>query len=120
LVLSVPVFCSDLPPFREIAGDCVRYFSPGDDPAAIARRLSDFVAGDPATRMRRRMRLEYAWDVLFRRSIEPLVTRPRDPGTDERPGDRDPGPEAADSDRDRRAGPAADAADEETTTPPVT
>jgi mannosylglucosylglycerate synthase len=119
-IARVPVFCSDLPPFREIAGDCVRYFSPGDDPAAIARRLSEFVAGDPATRMRRRMRREYAWEVLFRRSIEPLVARPRDPGIDARPGDRDPGPEAADSDRDGGAGPTADAADEETATPPVT
>ena len=70
----VPVFCSDLPPFREIAGDHVSYFAPDDGPAAIAQRLLEVLADDPAAQLRRRMRQEYAWDVVFRRSIAPLVT----------------------------------------------
>ena len=70
----IPVLCSDLPSFREIAGDHVSYFAPNDDPAAIARRVLDVVADDPVTRLRRRVRQEYAWNVLFDRLIAPLVS----------------------------------------------
>jgi glycosyltransferase involved in cell wall biosynthesis len=70
----LPVFCSDLPPFREIAGDRVHYFAPDANPSDLARRLLEFFASDPAARLRRRVRQEYTWEALFPRLIEPLVT----------------------------------------------
>jgi glycosyltransferase involved in cell wall biosynthesis len=69
----LPVFCSDLPPFHEIAGDRVHYFAVDENPAEVARRLLDFVATDPVARLRRHVRQEYSWDVLFARLIAPLV-----------------------------------------------
>ena len=110
-IARVPVLCSDLPPFREIAGDCVRYFSPNDDPMVIAERLLDVVANDPMTQMRRRVRREYAWDTLFRRSIEPLVSGPEHPGITERHIGERPDLKVADLDHDRQIGTAADEAD---------
>ena len=73
----LPVFCSDLPPFREIAGDRVHYFALDENPSTVADRLLEFLATDPAARLRRRVRQEYTWDVLFPRLIEPLVNESR-------------------------------------------
>jgi glycosyltransferase involved in cell wall biosynthesis len=36
LTAGVPTACSDIPPLREIAGDCARYFDPNDDRAMAA------------------------------------------------------------------------------------
>jgi glycosyltransferase involved in cell wall biosynthesis len=69
----LPVFCSALPPFQEVAGDAVTYFAPDDSPEAIARRLVEFLARDPATRLRRRVRRLYSWDTLYARLIAPLL-----------------------------------------------
>ncbi len=69
----LPVFCSELPPFHEIAGDRVRYFALDENPSVVAERLLEFLATDPVVRLRRRVRQEYTWDVLFPCLIEPLV-----------------------------------------------
>jgi len=70
----LPVFCTDLPPLREIAGDRVAgYFAPDEAPAELARRLVEFLARDPATRLRRRVRQAYAWNVVFPQAIAPLL-----------------------------------------------
>ncbi|MCB0324907.1 MAG: glycosyltransferase family 4 protein, partial [Bdellovibrionales bacterium] len=37
---KLPIFCSDIPPFHEIAGKHAQYFSLDDDPEAIAARIA--------------------------------------------------------------------------------
>ena len=69
----LPVFCTDLPPFREIAGDRAAYFDPDEKPTILARRLVEFLARDPVARLRRRVLRDYSWDALFPRLIAPLV-----------------------------------------------
>lgn len=69
----LPVFCSDLPPFREIAGDRVAYFEPTANPTEVAGRLLEFVGRDPTTRLRRRVLQEYTWASIFPRLIVPLL-----------------------------------------------
>lgn len=69
----LPVFCSDLPPFREIAGDRVHRFSLDESPAELAERMLEFFAHDQASRLRRRVLREYAWSTLFPRQIAPLL-----------------------------------------------
>jgi len=72
-LVRLPVFCSDLPPFREIAGDRVTYFGTDENPAAVAGRLVESLARDPVARLRRRVRQEYTWEAIFPRLIAPLV-----------------------------------------------
>lgn len=51
LTAGIPVACSDIAPLREIGGDCVRYFDPGDE-RAIAQALEDITHdGDQQQRM---------------------------------------------------------------------
>ncbi len=70
----LPIFCSDLPPFRESARDHAIYFALDQPPAEIAARLADALANDPAYQMKQRVLQEYAWNHIFAECIEPLLT----------------------------------------------
>jgi glycosyltransferase involved in cell wall biosynthesis len=70
----LPIFCSDILPFRESAGTHARYFALDESPAAIAAHLADFFAWDSRYQMKRRVIQEYAWERIFVERIEPLVT----------------------------------------------
>jgi glycosyltransferase involved in cell wall biosynthesis len=69
----LPIACSDLPTLRELAGDDALYFGLDDDPAAIASRIRDRLEADPARRLARRVRLDYAWEQIYRTRIAPLL-----------------------------------------------
>lgn len=70
---GVPVFCADIPPFREIAGDHAHYFGLDEPPTAIARRLAGALAADRRLAWRREVRRHSTWDAIYRRSIRPLL-----------------------------------------------
>jgi glycosyltransferase involved in cell wall biosynthesis len=70
----LPVFCSDIPPFREIAGDRVHRFALDAPPADTAARIASFLDTDPATRLRHTVLRHYSWDRVFRERIVPLFT----------------------------------------------
>jgi mannosylglucosylglycerate synthase len=72
-LFKLPVFCSNIPPFREIGADAVHYFELDDDPAAIAARIHDWMRVDGVYRLRRRVLSGYTWGSIFRDRIEPLV-----------------------------------------------
>ena len=69
----LPVFCTDLPPLRALAGVCATYFSPDDDPVYIARLIAKKLTNDPSYQLRVRVRQEYTWDAIYRRMIAPLL-----------------------------------------------
>jgi glycosyltransferase involved in cell wall biosynthesis len=72
-LVRLPVFCSDIPPFREIAGDLVHRFALDAPPAETAARIAQFLGTDPATRLRREVLRRYAWERVFRERIAPLL-----------------------------------------------
>lgn len=72
-LLRLPVFCSDIPPFREIGLDAVNYFKLGDEPAEVAKRIRRWMAEDRVYRLRRRVLTQYWWESVFVDRIEPLV-----------------------------------------------
>ena len=69
----LPVFCTDIPPFRESGQGDVTYLSldsaPGDAAAAILRTLQD----DPRYRLRRRVLRDFTWSRLVRERLLPLL-----------------------------------------------
>jgi len=69
----LPIACSDLPTLRELAGEDALYFGIDDDPTVIAARIRSWLDADPAWRLARRVRLEYAWEHIYRSHVAPLL-----------------------------------------------
>jgi glycosyltransferase involved in cell wall biosynthesis len=72
-LVRLPVFCSDIPPFREIAGDRVHRFALDAPPAETAARIAQFLDTDPATRLRYEVLRRFSWERVFRERIVPLL-----------------------------------------------
>lgn len=70
---GMPIFCSDIPPFRETAGDAGLYFDPYGDPTIIADRIATALHTDARYAFRRRARLHYTWEALYQHTIAPLI-----------------------------------------------
>ncbi len=70
--VKLPVFCSNIDPLRELAGDEAHYFSPESDPKDVASMIRTQVDGNSVLQMRMHLR-RYDWDQLYKREIEPLL-----------------------------------------------
>jgi mannosylglucosylglycerate synthase len=69
----LPIFCTNLPSLRELAGEDATYFSPNDSPDLVAARIAERLENDPAYRMRVRVRREHTWDSVYLRQIAPIL-----------------------------------------------
>ena len=72
-LVRLPVFCSDIPPFREIAGADAHLFRLDEPPTAVAERIARFLDTDPAARLRRRVLDAFTWERVFAERIAPLL-----------------------------------------------
>lgn len=71
---GIPVFCSDIPPFRQTGGGDVTYFDPQhDSPAQIAAQLREVLHSSGAARLRVRVRQAYRWERIIQDCILPLL-----------------------------------------------
>lgn len=71
---GMPIFCSDILPFREIAGENVTYFQLNQPPAEVAALMAGQLARVPALRHRARVRQTYTWEGIYRTRILPLLS----------------------------------------------
>jgi glycosyltransferase involved in cell wall biosynthesis len=71
----LPVFCSDIPPFRESGGEEIVTFGFDEDPARVARQIVEALAADPAYRLRRRVLGEYTWQRIVQDRLLPLLRK---------------------------------------------
>lgn len=69
----LPVFCTDLPALREIAGPDAVYLDPDAGAASLADRILASLAADRAHRLATRIRTTYAWDRIIADRLVPLV-----------------------------------------------
>lgn len=69
----LPIFCADIPPFRESAGPDANYFALEETPSRIAIRFIEFFENDARYRLKRRVVENYTWDAIFQAQIEPLL-----------------------------------------------
>ena len=69
----LPIVCTDLPALRALAGDAAIYIGPDDDSVRVAARILDRLDTDPAARLAIEVRTRYAWDVVYRERIAPLL-----------------------------------------------
>ena len=70
----LPIFCADIPPFRESAGEHAHYFRLDESPSAITERIADFLEHDSRYQLKQRVLHDYAWERIFSGRIEPLLT----------------------------------------------
>ncbi|HVN55864.1 MAG TPA: glycosyltransferase family 4 protein [Anaerolineaceae bacterium] len=69
----LPIFCTDLPPLRDLAGGWASYFSPDDPPAHVARVIAGGLARDPQYQLRSRVLSEFTWEAIYYNRIAPLL-----------------------------------------------
>jgi mannosylglucosylglycerate synthase len=72
-LVRLPIFCTRLQPFVEVAGDTPYYFDPQDDPADIAELIRERLAQNVQYELRRRVIENYTWEGVFEKQIKPLV-----------------------------------------------
>lgn len=70
---GIPIFCSDIAPFRESAGEAALRFDPDAPPAQTAGRIAAALRTDARSAFRRRVRLGYTWEAIYRRDMVPLL-----------------------------------------------
>jgi glycosyltransferase involved in cell wall biosynthesis len=69
----LPVFCTELSPFRALADGWATYFSPDENPDRIAAMIQARLEDDPVYQMRAHVRKEYTWGAIYNRLLAPLL-----------------------------------------------
>jgi glycosyltransferase involved in cell wall biosynthesis len=69
----LPIFCTRLAPFEEIAGDTLSYFEPSDPPEKIARQIIEECSANRQFRLCRQVLENYTWESIFENQIIPLA-----------------------------------------------
>lgn len=69
----LPVFCSDIPPFHESAGEHAHFFGLDAHPSAIADLVMEVMKNDPTYGLRHRVLQRYTWRGVMSELIEPLI-----------------------------------------------
>jgi len=70
---GVPIFCSDLPSLRALAGENAVYFAPGDPAASVAALVAGRLGSSPVYRMKARVRREFTWEGMYHKLLAPLI-----------------------------------------------
>jgi mannosylglucosylglycerate synthase len=70
---GMPVFCTDIPPLRELGGAHVNYFSLDTQAADIAELIVAQLAASPVLGLRGMVRAGYTWEQIYQKHIQPLL-----------------------------------------------
>ena len=68
----LPVFCSNIVPLRELAGDDAFYFDPDADPAQVARLVAEALAASATVRFGMRARAA-TWQRIYQDHLAPML-----------------------------------------------
>ncbi len=69
----LPIFCSDIPALRALAGDAATFFSPDCNPLSLAATVRDRLQASAEYRHRARVRQNYTWEAIYQNQIAPLL-----------------------------------------------
>lgn len=72
-MIGRPVFCADIPPFREIGRDLTHRFRLDEEPEAVAKRILAWAERDLGHRLRRRVRQRFTWRRILQDHLLPLL-----------------------------------------------
>ncbi|MCK4692401.1 MAG: glycosyltransferase, partial [Anaerolineales bacterium] len=71
----LPIFCSDIAPFHESAGEQAHYFSLSDTPGQVAKAIAEKLLAEPSLLLRRRVRRKYTWTGIIHEKLLPILER---------------------------------------------
>jgi len=74
-MIRLPIACSDIEPFRSIAGDNVFYYSLDEKPIEIAKGILKFLGEIKTYDMYRNIIRNYVWDIIYQRSLMPFFQK---------------------------------------------
>ena len=72
-LLGMPVVSTSVPAAEEIGNEDVIIFDKSDAAEEVADRILDWAQHSAVHRLRQRVRLNYTWQTIFRRQIEPML-----------------------------------------------
>ncbi len=70
---GIPVFCSDIPPLRELGEDCVHFFSLEAQPGEVAAQIAERLEAAQTYRLRQHVLGKYTWEQVYQKKIAPLL-----------------------------------------------
>lgn len=70
---GIPVFCSDIPPLKNLGRDFADYFLPNDDPATVAGRMVESFRKNKVFGLRALVRDKFTWERIYAEKIAPLL-----------------------------------------------
>ncbi len=70
---GIPIFCSDIPPLRELGHNNVEYFSLDCDPRRVAELIYHRLINDRQFNFRTLVRTAYSWENIYKTYISPLL-----------------------------------------------
>jgi len=72
-ITGLPIFCSDINPFHETAGESANYFDLSSDPESVATQIYKFLEEDKSAKLKKKVREEYTWASIYKNQIKPLI-----------------------------------------------
>ncbi len=72
-LIGMPIFCSDIPPFRETAGKRAVFFDYQAQPEQIAEKIIKEIKKDARITLKGHVKQNYTWENVFDRKIMPLI-----------------------------------------------
>lgn len=70
---GMPVFCSSIPPLRELGDEAVTYFPPDGEPASIANLINSHLKFNPGFELKMKVRRKFTWERIYQEKIAPLL-----------------------------------------------
>jgi glycosyltransferase involved in cell wall biosynthesis len=70
---GIPIVASEIPAAVEIAAKEALLIQADQNPEFTVNQMIDLVKRNPISRFRRQMRLNYTWEAIFKKEIEPLL-----------------------------------------------
>lgn len=72
-VARLPIFCSDIPPLRDLGGSEATFFSPDAEPLEVAHLIAESLGRNPAFHFAVRARSQFSWSRIYEKVIAPLL-----------------------------------------------
>jgi glycosyltransferase involved in cell wall biosynthesis len=75
-ITKLPIFCSDIPPLREIGQEEVTYFSLDSSPDEIAGTIINGLQANHSFKLRSRIQQKYTWERVYAQIADELLNEP--------------------------------------------
>jgi len=72
-ISRIPIFCSNIPPFKETGDELVSFFDLKDTPKKIAKQIIMYLKKNKIPNLFRKIERDYRWETIFKEKIKPML-----------------------------------------------